>query len=394
MRNKNYSKKKSLLPKSVIAGNAALPGLYIHVPFCISKCPYCGFYSITDLSLIPGYLSALGREMDFFKNRTGPFDTCYIGGGTPSVLSPRQLENLILGAREAFTISEGSEITVEMNPADINSDLLNTLYRAGANRVSIGIQSFNDAVLSFLGRRHSSAIASDAVKTVRRAGFENISIDLIYGVPGQDIEVWTETLQQAVMLNPDHISCYQLAVEKGTPLAQTIQSGLIALPGEALQAKFFFVTAEILDKYGYAQYEVSNFAVPGREARHNQKYWMHVPYLGLGPSAHSFSGCERRWNIRSVHSYIEKLTEGTLPIEETEILDSTKMRMETLFLGLRTRSGISLNQFKIFFDFDPMKEKKDIIDSLRKEGFITISDGFLKPTRKGLAVADSLALLF
>ncbi len=344
--------------------------------------------------MISDYLFALRREMDYFKNRAETFDTLYIGGGTPSVLSPRQLEKLILDAYDSFNISDGAEITVEMNPADSNSDLLNTLYRAGANRVSIGIQSFNDAVLSFLGRRHRSAVAADAIETVREEGFENISIDLLYGVPGQDIEVWTETLQQAVALNPDHISCYQLTVEKGTPLEQNIQSGLVALPGEALQTKFFFVTAEILEKYGYQQYEVSNFSVPGRESRHNQKYWMHVPYLGLGPSAHSFSGCERRWNIRSVHSYIEKLMEGNLPLEETEILDSKKMRMETLFLGLRTRRGISLNQLKSLFDSDLMKEKKGVIDSLLAEGFVTISDGFLKPTRKGLAVADSLALIF
>ena len=378
----------------MIPENIALPGLYIHVPFCISKCPYCGFYSITDLSLISGYLVALRREMDFFKNWTETFDTFYIGGGTPSVLSPRQIEKLILDARNAFNISEDAEITIEMNPADISPALCGTLYGAGVNRVSIGIQSFDDEILAFLGRRHRSAIAADAIKTVRKAGFENISIDMLYGVPGQDIKVWTETLQQAVAFNPDHISCYQLTAEKGTLLAQDIQSGLIALPDEALQAKFFFVTAEILEKCGYAQYEVSNFSVPGREARHNQKYWMHVPYLGLGPSAHSFSVGERRWNVRSVHSYIVKLTEGNLPLEETEILDSEKMRMETLFLGLRTSGGISLNKFKTLFDFDLMQEKKDVIDSLMAEGFVTISDGFIKPTIKGLAVADSLALIF
>lgn len=376
-----------------IPGNAALPGLYIHVPFCLSKCLYCGFYSITDLSLIPDYLTALRREMDFFKKPAETFDTLYIGGGTPSVLSPPQIEKIILDARNVFTISEAAEITVEMNPADINTDLLDTLHQAGVNRISIGIQSFNDAVLSFLGRRHTSAIAADAIMAVRKAGFENISIDLIYGVPGQDIRVWSETLQQVVAFKPDHISCYQLTIEKGTPLAQDIQRGLIALPGEVLQTQFFFLTAEILEKYSYEQYEVSSFAVQGKQSRHNQKYWMHLPYLGLGPSAHSFSGHERRWNVRSVHSYIEKLKGGDLPVEETETLDSPKMRMETLFLGLRMRRGISLNHFKTLFDSDLMQEKKDVIDSLVTEGFVTISNGFLKPTVKGLAVADSLALI-
>lgn len=373
--------------------NVALPGLYIHVPFCISKCPYCGFYSITDLSLIPDYLTALRREMAFFRNPAETFDTLYIGGGTPSVLSPRQIERLVLDARDTFRLSPDAEITVELNPADITSGLLNALSRAGVNRLSLGVQSFDDAVLSFLGRRHTSAIAMDAIRTGRGAGFENVSIDLIYGIPGQKMEVWRETLLKAAALRFEHISCYQLTVENGTPFAQNIQSGLAVLPGELLQAAFFFLTAEILKENGYEQYEVSNYSFPGRESRHNQKYWNHTPYLGLGPSAHSFSGCQRRWNLHSVRYYIDKLAEGNPPIEGTETLDSEKMRMETLFLGLRTSNGISLDHFKNLFDFDLLKEKKDVIDSLRKEGLATIRDGFLKPTCKGLAVADSLALI-
>jgi oxygen-independent coproporphyrinogen III oxidase len=394
MQNKHNPIRKDLSPARPVPQNATPAGLYIHVPFCISKCPYCGFYSITDLSLVPDYLSALGREMALVKNRTKTFDTLYIGGGTPSVLSPKQIEKLLLDVRNVFNISKDAEITIEMNPADINKDRLHAVHEAGVNRISIGIQSFNDAILSFLGRRHTSATAAEAITAVRNAGFKDISIDLIYGIPRQRIEAWTETLQRAVAFRPEHISCYQLTIEKGTPLAQDCENGLVALPGESLQAQFFFLTAETLQRQGYEQYEVSNFSVTGRESRHNQKYWHHVPYLGLGPSAHSFSDRQRRWNVRSVHSYAERLTEGKLPVEEIEFLDSEKMRMEILFLGFRTRNGISVHDFKTLFDLDLLEEKKELIHALAKEGLATISNGFLRPTIKGMAVADSLALSF
>jgi len=369
------------------------PGLYIHIPFCLSKCPYCGFYSTTDSSLIEGYLAALCREMDYYQNWTEPFDTFYIGGGTPSVLTARQMERLVADARRAFVIAEGAEITVETNPADTTIAFMQVLYQTGVNRISIGVQSFNDDLLTFLGRRHRAGQAEAAVKSAREAGFENISIDLLYGIPGQDIRVWEETLQQAVALHPEHLSCYQLTVEGGTPLAQAVSKGMIVLPDENLQADFFFRTAELLEKAGYHQYEVSNFSFPGRESRHNQKYWNHSPYLGLGPSAHSFSGCERRWNRAAVATYSEELTAGRLPVAEREALDPEKLRMEALFLGFRTRRGICLEEFRVRYGQDLLKEKKIAIDQLITGGFVELSCGFLKPTRRGMAVADSLALI-
>ncbi len=372
--------------------HTGFPGLYIHVPFCISKCPYCGFYSITDLSLIRKYLSALRLEMDLVNNPPELFDTVYIGGGTPSVLSSRQIEELLYSVHDFFRIAGHAEATIEMNPADTTSNLLRAVWRGGINRLSIGVQSFNDAVLSFLGRRHRSAEAIAAIEAGRKAGFDNISIDLIYGIPGQDTRSWLETLKQAVALKPDHLSCYELTVENPTPFGRDVRTGHIVLPDETVKTTLFFRTAEFLEKHGYRQYEVSNFARPGRESRHNQKYWEHVPYLGLGPSAHSFSGYERRWNVRSVHSYIEQLECGILPLEGREMLDLEEIRTETLFLGLRTTNGIPLGDFRSRFGSDLLKEKRGIIDFLAANGFLTIHDGALLPTRKGLAVADSLAL--
>jgi oxygen-independent coproporphyrinogen-3 oxidase len=367
--------------------------LYIHVPFCLSKCPYCGFYSAADLFLIEAYLAALRREMAVYKKWTEPFDTIYVGGGTPSVLAPRQIANLAASARSAFHFSEDVEITIETNPADITVDLLQAISMTGVNRISIGVQSFSDDILTFLGRRDRADQARNAVKTVRKSGIENISIDLIYGIPGQQMKVWEETLYQAVALQPEHLSCYQLTVERGTPFAKSVSSGAISLPDEEKQAEFFFRTAAILEKHGYLQYEVSNFAIPGKESRHNQKYWDHTPYLGLGPSAHTFTGSGRRWNRADTSSYINDLTAGRLPVEEEETLDREKLRMETLFLGFRTRRGICLDEYRLHYGRDLLQEKRAEIDSLRTGGFVEVSDGFLKPTRQGMAVADSLALI-
>jgi oxygen-independent coproporphyrinogen-3 oxidase len=279
-----------------------LPGLYIHIPFCISKCAYCGFYSITDRSKIAAFRSALRREMGLYLGWAVSFDTLYIGGGTPSVLPERDLEGIIADIRAAFPIATDAEITVEANPADINESLLASLRRSGVNRLNIGIQSFNDSILTLLGRRHCQRHAEETIAAARNAGIENIGIDLIYGmpghgglpgqgdVPGQEMDVWLSTLRMAVTLSPDHISCYQLTLEEGTPLAERCSLGEVLLPAEALQAEYFCNTSLFMEANGYLHYEVSNFARPGRESRHNRKYWNHTSYLGLGPSAHSFDG--------------------------------------------------------------------------------------------------------
>jgi len=370
-----------------------LPGLYIHIPFCVRKCAYCGFYSVTDRSLIPDYLAALRREMALYREWAASFDTLYIGGGTPSVLPTEELEELITGIHGTFAISIDAEITVETNPADIDSGLLTALCHAGVNRLNIGIQSFDDGILAFLGRRHDQEQAVAAVKAARSAGIENIGIDLIYGIPGQDVDAWLATLRKAVALNPDHLSCYQLTLEEGTPLAKQFRRGEVVLPDDSLQADFFCNTSDFLEDNGYVHYEISNFARPGRESRHNRKYWNHAPYLGLGPAAHSFSGRERRWNRRAVNTYIDDLASGRTPVESTEILSDEQLRLEALFLGFRTRRGICLQTFKIRYGQDLLTDKRDWIERLSGEGLVEIRDGFLRPTRAGMAVADSLALI-
>jgi oxygen-independent coproporphyrinogen-3 oxidase len=388
-----------------------LPGLYIHIPFCVRKCSYCGFYSVTDRSLIPAFRSALRREMALYRGWAASFDTLYIGGGTPSALPEGVLEGLIADIRTAFTIATDAEITVEANPADITESLLASLRRSGVNRLNIGIQSFNDASLALLGRRHTALQAIGAVYRAREAGFENIGLDLIYGLPsspaggtngdmmphrvpiGSPPATWLATLNTAIGLNPDHLSCYQLTLERGTPLAERCRCGELILPDESRQADFFLRTAEILEERGYCHYEVSNFARPGRESRHNSKYWNHGPYLGLGPAAHSFSGRERRWNRSSIDAYIDNLESGREPIESRENLSDEQLRLETLFLGFRTRRGICLETFKVRYGRDLLADKRDMVERLSGEGLVEISDGFLRPTRAGMAVADSLALI-
>ena len=371
-----------------------IPGLYIHIPFCLSKCLYCDFYSSTSISAVPDFLHALFKEMKVYRNRFSPLDTVYIGGGTPSLLSPEQLESILISVRENFNLISNTEITIETNPADLNRSFLESIRQIGIHRINIGVQSFDEKVLDFLGRRHSVRQAISAVETSRKSGFHNLGLDLIYGVPAQDIESWLNTLKHAVAFSPEHISCYQLTLEAKTPLGIRHQAGEFSIPGEELQYEFFMMTSEFLEDAGYIHYEVSNFAREKKYAsRHNQKYWDHSPFLGLGPSAHSFRCNQRWWNHRCLDRYLAAINAGNLPIEETETLTMEQLRLEALYLGLRTKKGISLQDFKNQYHYDLFNEKKKILAKLEEEGFISMEDGHLFPTQTGLAVADSLSLI-
>jgi oxygen-independent coproporphyrinogen-3 oxidase len=370
------------------------PGLYIHIPYCFSKCPYCDFYSSTSLSALPLFLDALFKEMAMYWSDFNSFDTVYIGGGTPSLLTPQQLENILTRIRGNFDLIGNTEITIETNPADLCPSSLESMRKTGINRVNIGIQSFDQEVLRFLGRRHSVRQAIHAIEASRKAGFHNIGLDLIYGIPGQTINSWIDTLEQAVAFSPEHLSCYQLTLEATTPLGKRHRSGEISIPGEELQYEFFMKTSQFLEEAGYIHYEVSNFARETKYAsRHNQKYWDHSPYLGLGPAAHSFQSNRRWWNHRSVDRYIAAVSAGNLPVEETEILTMEQLRLEALYLGLRTKKGISFEDFKNRYQYDLLTEKKKMLGRLEEEGFIHIQDGHLCPTPTGLAVADGLSLI-
>jgi oxygen-independent coproporphyrinogen-3 oxidase len=369
-------------------------GLYIHIPFCKSKCGYCSFYSIKSLNLIPDFIDALNKEMKFYSKLFTSFDTVYLGGGTPSLLTPQQLETILKTVGKYYRIDPHAEITIEVNPGDVSLEYFRALRSLGINRLNIGIQSFDNQLLNFLGRRHSASDALASMKAARNAGFANIGLDLIYGVQHQNIKSWDKTLQKAITLKPEHISCYQLSLGHKTPLYQTYQEQGMKLPSNEQQAKYFFTTSEILENAGYLHYEVSNFARKAcLTSKHNMKYWQHVPYLGLGPAAHSFLGNKRWWNKSAVTRYIRDIFQDKMPVEDTENLSPAQLQFEALFLALRTHTGIDLNLYKTKYATDLLEDKKSIIGSLIKNNLVEIKDGFLRPTRAGMAVADSLALI-
>jgi oxygen-independent coproporphyrinogen-3 oxidase len=369
-------------------------GLYIHIPFCKSKCGYCSFYSIKSLNLIPDFVDALNKEMKFYSKLFKSFDTVYLGGGTPSLLTPQQLETILKTVSKYYRIDPHAEITIEVNPGDVSLEYFRALRSLGINRLNIGIQSFDNQLLNFLGRRHSASDALASMKAARNAGFANIGLDLIYGVQHQNIKSWDKTLQKAITLKPEHISCYQLSLGHKTPLYQTYQEQGMKLPSNEQQAKYFFTTSEILENAGYLHYEVSNFARKAcLTSKHNMKYWQHVPYLGLGPAAHSFLENKRWWNKSAVTRYIRDIFQDKMPVEDTENLSPAQLQLEALFLALRTHTGIDLNLYKTKYATDLLEDKKSIIGSLIKNNLVEIKDGFLRPTRAGMAVADSLALI-
>lgn len=369
-------------------------GLYIHIPFCLSKCGYCSFYSIESVNLIPEFVSALKEEIKNYSNIFSLFDTIYFGGGTPSLLTPRQLAEILEAVNKYYKIDKNSEITLEANPGDISLQYLKELRGIGINRLNIGIQSFDDKILRFLGRRHSVKEAVAAIEAARQAGFNNMGIDLIYGVHGLGIKSWENTLQKAVSFAPEHISSYQLSLDIKTPLYKKYSSANWHLPDEKTELKLFLTTSEELESTGYIHYEVSNFARLDKfKSRHNQKYWRHVPYLGLGPAAHSLLNNKRWWNKALVKTYIKEIASGKMPVEGSEILSNEQLQLEAMFLGLRTKTGIDLKRYKTKYNINLFAEKKTIIDALIKNKLVELKNGFLRPTRAGMAVADSLALI-
>ncbi len=370
------------------------PSLYVHIPFCRSKCPYCGFFSTTATASLPAFLKALHGEMDFYREDFRYFDTLYLGGGTPSLLTADDLSALLAAVTTRFTLLPQAEITLEANPADLDRPYLHALRRLGINRLNIGIQSFDDNILRFLGRRHDRRQAILAIEAAREAGFENLGLDLIYGVPGQDIGPWLENLHQALSFRPAHLSCYQLTMEPHTPLQIRHLKDDFSLPDEDGLSDFFFQTSATLREAGYLHYEISNFAVNEASlSRHNQKYWRHAPYLGLGPSAHSFLGNKRWWNHRDVGAYTDSVARDLPPREAEEVLTPDQLRLEAWLLGVRTRRGIDLKDFQRRYNYEILVEKGPNLRSMAEKRLLEIRDGFLRPTLAGMAVADSLALL-
>ena len=363
-------------------------GLYLHIPFCRIKCQYCDFYSITDASLIKAFLGALEQEILLVQSCHPQYDTLYLGGGTPSLLSPQDLETLFRLIYRHFTITGDAEITLETNPDDVTEEKLLLWRHLGVNRLSLGVQSFKDAELRFLGRRHDAAQARLALALAREQGFDNLSVDLMYALPGQTWTGWLASLKEAAAYQPEHLSCYQLTIADSTPLGKKLARGEFAASGEEEQRALFLGTSEFLESQGYSHYEVSNFARGERYfSRHNRKYWEHVPYLGLGPGAHSFDGRRRRWNVAAVEEYCRRLGEGRAPVAGSEVLSDSQLRLEALALGLRTRWGVVLAELGHF------PQALQFLAGLEQGGLVTLEQDRICPTRAGFLVADSLAFM-
>ena len=288
-----------------------------------------------------------------------------------------------------FDFAADTEITIEANPGDLTGEFIGGIKALGFNRVNLGVQSFDDEALAFLGRRHRAANADEALERLRAAGFENLGVDLIYGLQGQPLSRWMETLELALRFGPEHLSCYQLTIEKGTPFGRMMEGKRIRPPDEGTSRAFFLATAERLEARGYTHYEISNFS-RGDEyrSRHNSKYWDHTPYLGLGPSAHSFQGSKRWWNVRSVGRYREAFEKDEAPVEGEEALSEEQLGLEAVSLGLRTREGIDLSAVPAHPGLN------DAIARLQESGHVRLEGSRVKPTREGFLVADRLPLCF
>ncbi len=317
--------------------------IYLHIPFCKSKCVYCGFYSVANLRGKEAFWDALGKEMSLRRDYLGekPVRTVYFGGGTPSLLSVSELENILRLLGDHFDLSQVHEMTLEANPEQLTAEYCQQLRALGFNRLSIGVQSFQDPVLRFMGRRHTSEEAMKAVDNAA-AAFDNISIDLIYGVSERDNAHWRQDLRTALSLPIRHLSCYALTPEENSILYKQIERRSHAPVDDDLAAQQYQILLEMLPHSALQQYEISNFAVPGFESKHNSSYWNHTPYLGLGPSAHSFDGNSRQWNPANLKQYCDNIAQG-IPCEEREALSDDDLYNETLLLGLRTRAGVDLS---------------------------------------------------
>jgi oxygen-independent coproporphyrinogen-3 oxidase len=361
-------------------------GLYVHVPFCRSRCGYCAFCSTTRVDDTDRWLAALALEVESAGGQPDIFDTLYIGGGTPSFLALEQLESLFRTLFDNFRFDPHAEITLEANPADLDHDTAVLLAGLGVNRVSLGAQSFDDNVLAFLGRRHRTADIGRSCDLLRQAGIGKLNLDLISAIPGQSPESWRETMRRAVALEPEHLSCYQLTVEEGTPLVERVERGDVILVDEDSAAGMFLAGSAFLQQAGFEHYEVSNFA-RGRHnrARHNMKYWAHVPYLGLGPSAHSFDGRFRWWNTDDLDRYRALLESEESAEEGRELLTPEQLEMERVALSLRLADGMEPGGLLS----DP--DAAAMLDHCIELRLVTMDNGRIKPTREGMLMADGLA---
>jgi oxygen-independent coproporphyrinogen-3 oxidase len=383
------------LPSAVISYLYAeiMAGIYIHIPFCRQACFYCDFHFSTNLRPRVEMVSALSQELEQRKDYLGgeKIETIYFGGGTPSLLTETDFQRLFETLHKHYRIDQGAEITLEANPDDLTENALASLRKAGVNRLSIGIQSFNDEVLRALNRIHNGAAGQESVLRAQAHGFDNISIDLIYAIPQQNDALWMENIEQAIRLNPQHISSYSLTIEAKTMLGKWTQQGKFHPVNDDAAADQHDLLVTLLQDAHFEHYEVSNFARPGYRSRHNTSYWLGTKYLGIGPGAHSFEGDSRQYNVRDNRKYIESLSHHQIP-STLETLSAQDKLNEYLLISLRTNWGIDLARLRHEFGVNLRETHGDFIQKLQKEHLATVTGDNLVLTAKGLLLADELAL--
>ena len=375
-----------------------MAGIYLHIPFCRQACHYCNFHFSTSLNRKNDFITALLREMQLRQGYTGrePIETIYFGGGTPSLLEAAELEAVLEQVQTLFPVTPDAEITLEANPDDINSGLLKTWRKAGINRLSIGIQSFFEEDLQWMNRAHNALQAAECIRMARTEGFDNISIDLIYGGPTLPDSHWKANVDQAIGLQIPHLSCYALTVEPRTALDKMIHQHKKQDVNPDDQARQFLLLMDWTALAGYEHYEISNFAQPGRRSRHNSSYWQGKTYLGLGPSAHSFNGIAREWNVANNAKYIDALTAAAgagadVVVAEKEILTPVQQLNEYIMISLRTMEGSNLQHMAARFGSEQAQEmQKRAAVYIREGKMISIGD-LLQLTREGKLLADGIA---
>jgi oxygen-independent coproporphyrinogen III oxidase len=376
-----------------------LAGIYIHIPFCAARCHYCNFATGGyEAELAERYVQALLTEIGNAdvsqRAEMGQIDTLYFGGGTPTTLSLEQFDRILTRCRTQFALAPNTEITAEANPGAVSLEYLKDLRALGINRLSFGVQSFADDELQMIGRIHNAQAARDAIHLARQAGFDNVSLDLIAGLPEQLAETWQRNLQEAFALAPEHLSVYLLELYQDAPLLHRIKRGELRAIDEDLTVAMYYALVDEAEKHGYAHYELSNWARPGRESRHNLKYWTGAPYWAFGVSAAGYDGQTRWSNTRNIHEYLAKLEGGESPIAETIVLDDEDRQSENLFLRLRLQDGVNLREHQQRFGVNARERYRKDLARLDEAGLIEWQDDVMRISRKGKVLANEVFAVF
>ena len=368
-----------------------MAGIYIHIPFCKRACHYCNFHFSTSSKQVEPLVECLIKEIALRKGDTNQtIDTIYFGGGTPSILSALQIDNIVKAIHLNYTVNTAAEITLESNPDDITEDKLQQWKSIGINRLSIGIQSFREEDLLWMNRAHNAQQAYDCIKLAQEYGFHNITIDLIYGVPNLSNEQWIENIHKALELNIPHLSCYALTIEPKTALDKLIKTHKKEPVDADKQAEQFIILMNELQAAGYEHYEISNYANPGFRSKHNSSYWLGIHYIGIGPSAHSYNGTSRQWNVANNALYIQSINNNTLP-SEIEILTIDERYNEFVMTSLRTIEGIDLNKLATIFGSDKLKLTQQETIKWVNSGHVIVSANHIILTQAGKLMADGIA---